>query len=346
MIVTLSSIAQFPFSYLGETGILFFALVISFIYKKTDDWLGILVISYILGRGLYGTFSGELYMKQLSVAMIYALSKQAYMICGLWSLLIISHLYEVTAVNWTFACLTIYNAVAMHFGLGLFGNESQDACFVVCSLPLISLHNYAFKWPKLITLLCLISALSMGSATAAIMVSVFVFVAFLQSITSTVSYMFWAASVIGVIIGLGAVTEYGHQFWHDQGRLHIWQMAYRLWLEHNPLFGLGAGSFFVYGTATEQMIDASRGAPIWVHNDFLELAYSFGIIGFGLVMIFIVREILENLSDKLFLPWFMMFLSLALFQMPMSHPIFLCVLVYIFRSKGYLDHVRQIPIFK
>lgn len=78
----------------------------------------------------------------------------------------------------------------------------------------------------------------------------------------------WAAVVVLIVVGVAAVGAIGGQT--DLMRLHFWVVA----LKNLTLFGNGVGSFNVVHVAYhEKIIHAEN-----VHNDYLQLAFEFGIM--------------------------------------------------------------------
>lgn len=79
----------------------------------------------------------------------------------------------------------------------------------------------------------------------------------------------------------------------SNGRLHFWSVAWRIFLEH-PFFGAGFDAFGVAFTKYDDSNGFFR--VLQAHNDYLQMLADGGVIGFCLVMAFIVIFIRKALK--------------------------------------------------
>lgn len=149
-----------------------------------------------------------------------------------------------------------------------------------------------------------------------------------------------------LIIGIGIVTV--PNFFHDSGRFVMWRVFWDkliiTW--QDLLFGVGPGSFMILGPHAQVEAGVNLNMWfVWAHNDFLQVAIEFGLIGLGLLMVVIGEAAYRafKCENKRYLGISLMtYCATALFNWPSRLPmlylyaIFLLVRIYDTENKN--DH--------
>lgn len=99
---------------------------------------------------------------------------------------------------------------------------------------------------------------------------------------TSILIMYAASFSIVALIGLSSV-----HWIPDNGRFTEWALALDLWRSQDlahKIFGAGAGAFRVFGPIENVTRSAGPSAVtfIWAHNDWLQFAFEYGIIGLSL----------------------------------------------------------------
>lgn len=220
---------------------------------------------------------------------------------------------KISAHHWgSFACgAVLLNSVLSFFGYGVLGNPAQDACFIALGLPII--WRYLPAWISVIPIAAIVYA---GSATAFLVLSAI----------GIVAISFHLIPVIALFaIGL---LQSRPDFWHANGRLEYWKQAIHFAWEKDFVFGVGPGSYFLYGPA-HWLKQGMNSVPAWLHNDFVETFFGYGLLGVFFLGMLIGFAIWCSKDDKITLAVLIGFLIAMNFQMPLQQPLFYLYLFYI-----------------
>lgn len=100
--------------------------------------------------------------------------------------------------------------------------------------------------------------------------------------------LFWP--VMGAILIAGGVYVYFNDlpgFTSSYDRFEAWLHGSSFWLKRGPFLGIGAGSFAAVAPQTAQETSSQMLQWIWMHNDYLQSFFEFGIFGGVIITIFI-----------------------------------------------------------
>lgn len=199
---------------------------------------------------------------------------------------------------------------------GFLTNQAQDACFIMLCAPLVLFTRFRYWGIVLVG-----AALKAGSATS------------LLILFAEVSVFYPIVIPIGV--GFVASTyKLWPVFWHDNGRLFAWDQAFQNVAAHHPWMGYGAFSYFLYGPAwniARQGFHNNAPAFTWLHNDYMEILFGFGLIGLASFLFIIGRAVCRLKSDKYSFAVLAGLLVTMGFQMPLSQPLFWLVILFLVR---------------
>jgi len=168
-------------------------------------------------------------------------------------------------------------------------NASMDACFIAATYPILihktwddhSPWTLAWAIPPLAAII--LTDTSMGLAS----LGVVIFVMTYRLVTKGDNRP-WVKSSLGVLfvaLSLSLTFSTWTGLVDSSGRGPIWNQAYIFWKANaNYLFGMGQGSTIVFLPFIQKHIGGSGftdGVFGWLHNDWLQLIFEQGIIGFS-----------------------------------------------------------------
>lgn len=81
-------------------------------------------------------------------------------------------------------------------------------------------------------------------------------------------------------------------------RFEVWGVAASYTLKVSPFFGNGAGSFREFEPHTDQKTSDEKLRWIWVHNEFIQAFFEFGLVGLVIIVLFLKNRIKEFLVFK------------------------------------------------
>lgn len=200
-------------------------------------------------------------------------------------------------------------------GIGFSGNLPQDACLVVLCLPLVyeEFRGYA-RMAGIATVVAFVAYAQSGTASIALLIG-------LMSLNSV-------ALILGMIV-LVAHSMFAQNFWLGHGRTEHWVEAVKFLKGIDVLYGAGPGSYFLYGPALA-LKDAQDGSPVfsWLHNDFLECLFGYGLIGVLLLSFLLVTALWFVRKRKRLRASLLIFIVIMCFQMPFEMPLFWFFIIY------------------
>lgn len=216
----------------------------------------------------------------------------------------------------------------------MFGNPSMEASLLACLMPfVIGFLKDRLKWKHWLLRFCilgvwLITLLAIYRTKASVpwgvlgVVSAALLIAESKTkrtlLVSGITIATLAISMI--LVGLHAL---GKDFWDQNGRLEIWQMAWNWSKSHGQLL-LGTGfSTTQVLVPVEQMITGhfNNAYFMWLHNDWLQLFLEGGIVGFVFFTLAFSRLVYVTWKKPVLFASFMGFVTMGLFNYPLRMPI-------------------------
>lgn len=273
---------------------------------------------FFIGAGLYQAYFPHLYDPRLSKAMTYFLTLRAFE-CVLWivaSLLLywaleIKHCDKIVVV---LSALFCWGAVT---GFGLTNNKSLEGS--ICAL-LVS--YFISKKLNIWVIVLSLAALFSCSSTALLILAltlIFNFATGARLKTRLHNYAFFG--VLFLVLVVAAV--YNNDFLISNGRAHFWKRAFDYVLSTELAFGVGLGSYNVYGPAWEiagSNLTQKIGIFPWLHNDWLQLLFETGLIGVLAFSVIFSRVFLAACALSLDYAFMVIcFGIIMIFQMPLHH---------------------------
>lgn len=212
-----------------------------------------------------------------------------------------------------FKAAAIVNAVLMFFYKpGIFLNYSIGGCFNVSALPLfISKRGRIFWFPLL---LLPISALYTLRAQPIGMLCVLIMLYVLkgQSLKQWLIAISGAFACVATLL-LTHVTS-------DHTRFDVWADVWRFSQEHvSYVFGAGIGTFFYIGPFLTKT--SKEGLFLWMHSDWLQIAFETGIVGFALSVALYVQALYKAKRDYNLFAMLIMYGIFAVANFPLHLPV-------------------------
>lgn len=309
------------------------------VYKRTNI-VGGLLMFYLLLNSIHTYFLPKFNVPQMgpvTAGMIPALAAMSMvwviMLC-IPFLLIPKD--KVKYVGRLFLVVAVLESISIIFKLGqdqfknsaLLLNPAQDGAFVACLLPLAYEIKRWFKWP-LIALMVI--AIIMTQATTPF-VGLGVFIATLIWF-SRFRILTFAGPLF--VAALGVYSQGFNNFKADSGRLYIWPLAMNYWKEHlDKIIGAGAGSFFIYGPTIELTLHGfgyNQPVYVWMHNEWLQVLFEFGIIGLLLSLAFYFFSLKKSYDRPLGFNTLLIYGATSFFQMPLRQAASAIFLIFVLR---------------
>ncbi len=154
-------------------------------------------------------------------------------------------------------------------GISLMTGPTFDSAFLAMALPMFWKHY------KRITVIPLIGILVINGATA-------YFILFVMTVTFLYVKKWWkTASVLLACVVITAIMFRHSEFMSTGGRLVMWLNFMEYWAAmQNVYVGTGLGSFAWIGPIIHS---GSSVKFVWMHNDWLQVMFEAGLIGFALL---------------------------------------------------------------
>lgn len=226
------------------------------------------------------------YFKEKDIFYIF----KTIMYCGLaMSILMILQFFKFDQIFNTFPPEIIGNYVTHPEMGGSIGQATLSSPFLVMCIPFTI---YFREW--LYAVIMGVSVVIAGSSFALAGLGVVILLLFLKNIKNRLAVVFGFSS-IGVIILVFA--SFHPDLLNSNGRFGMWEMVWNeLFSEKIAFTGAGLGAF--------RYFFALRHQNTWfhAHNEYLQLLWCCGIIGFGIVFMIIkdfIKHSLENINPEI-----------------------------------------------
>lgn len=226
-------------------------------------------------------------------------------------------------------------------------NGSVDACFLAVMLPVVwnteNRFSIAHKWSQICCLILMTVAIVLSKSNTGI------FAALLIQLAYLVSKFKWKALPFTLLtcgIVLLVRMWMGIKFMGDTGRFNVWKISFDFWwTQTTHWLGTGPGTFWVYGPPLQLMHNGeiTQGAQIfpWMHNDWLQVLFEQGILGFASILFLFVTMSLKSFKRPVLFSMIMGFGFVATTQYPLRLFFFQCLgvgLIYeCFRGRPLSD---------
>lgn len=212
------------------------------------------------------------------------------------------------ALCFTSSVLVIYQLISHQVPGGFLGNPSINGTMIAISYPLLCLKTeknsyysmslkraFSTQYVRVVwDFLCVIlpiwaifgsgSSIPVGAFACVALCSVLLMPGSL-GLNLSIKNRIFVALIVLLIITLMA-TIFVPSLFFDSGRFVIWKMVADWSVQHNTLkewlLGYGNGSYFMWGPAIQKETGVHVTEWwIWCHNDWLQVIFEQGIIGFG-----------------------------------------------------------------
>lgn len=322
--------------------VVFISLAIS---KKTHPSIGLAVLSSLMSalyvfmdKTLYSELGPSTAMAMDNVSMGSYLSFITLLF--LFYMASRRHL-DILEDCFAYLCMinSVYTLATAYLGsdqMGLFGNASMNGMMIVATYPLLvmrpernlyynkslrDLTNYSYTILKdLACILIPILAVAFSKAHVPIFGMALFWVLFLffqfQLRIKTSSLISILISVTGFFVI--SIHYLSSDAFHDNGRFEMWKMAFKGWDRFNPLFGSGQGTAFMWIPSFQEDSGLNQNNWfIWMHNDWLQILFEQGILGFGLAVIAYGFVISRSFQRPYLVTSVLLYGAMALFNFPM-----------------------------
>lgn len=273
-------------------GTLIVSALISIHVGRGLSWLLGIILFYCLGSALFVFNCPYLYYGQAyAVTGVSASKAFAAVILPVFLVGMLNQNTKKAAFFAIEALAVFDSALVIAYGFGLFNNGSMDATFIamtyisIASRPDHPGYRRATLSEGLYYFLAAVLplvAIFMAKGTASYIVLAASIGAFLFA--KKRYFLCWIGSALTVGIGIYSIKSL--YFFQPNGRFKEWHMQMLWWKEHaNIWLGTGAGSFEIIGPAVDMLYDGRKSSLfLFMHNDYLQALFEFGIVGFSLFM--------------------------------------------------------------
>lgn len=230
-----------------------------------------------------------------------------------------------------FACVLFLNLIPLvmsagHGGMasGIFGCESYDAAIMAAVLP-IAVAPFVLQenhW-RANTLIALSFLVPLTAAIVTRTTTPFYILAGIFLLVSIMKRGVWRIAglgITGVILLLGTLFA-NHGLLNTSGRLQGWRFFMGWWSEFvNPWVGTGGGTFQYLAPLIQMSFPDAPSfnqAWIWLHNDWLQVLFEHGVIGFALIVLVYGWALLRAKRERWVLIGLFAFGFMATAQFPM-----------------------------
>lgn len=148
---------------------------------------------------------------------------------------------------------------------GYLGNWGMNVCLLVCLTPFVPRYMWFISGS-----LVLLSDASTGYAVFAV-----VLLSEFRARWKTVTLALLSAALVAALLKPHLLS--------DSERFLNWKLYIAYWWENSKLLGFGPGSFGPIGPYLQVINGEKNQALLWAHNEYIQVLFEFGIIGFVLV---------------------------------------------------------------
>lgn len=206
---------------------------------------------------------------------------------------------------WVYGLLVLEQLLVPSWGilasLGVHSNPSHMLSLLAAMSPVILLRPGDLHWDRFffITLLVVCMAFSDALAPAVVLGAVnLAYIAAIFRFSRSIKII-----MLGALLSIALVGYLSPGL--DNGRFELWGRVMTFYWNHaNILVGFGPGSFELFGPKIQHASNFMTGSWfIWMHNDWLQILFELGIVGFilwGLAYVGVCRRVRARKSAYLF----------------------------------------------
>lgn len=218
-----------------------------------------------------------------------------------------------------------------HYNAGYYraafsGNSSMNGCLMACLLPYF-LSVFARPWMKILAWgLTLVGILMTESSVP---IGVFAAVTFVLIVKSRKSFFVSVALIASIaIISYFSIPD----LLNSSGRFTAWGQIMEGWSkDYSHFFGSGLGTgFSLFKTiqAKHYIPGIEFEAYMWLHNDWLQLIFELGYIGFSAAFTFYLELVKRSWNNRALLSSLIGFGAAGMLNYPMRLPIHAVTLLF------------------
>lgn len=362
IIFGLTSFLNVGYSVQITIGLFFCTLVISTKIKKRFGWFPAFSFIYFCLSAISRIAAPLFFWPNVPLEMISTLESITSQTLLYFILVVLIFSKRDKFIGPAFAILGLLNTVVMlwEFFNGripcfLLNNPAMDAGFIACVIPVLlnKMDERKFYWniPLIgLPLLALfISESSTGVLGACLAVGCFLISKDNFSLTSTL-----LSACFGGIFSIVGFFIQKNVLFNSDGRSGIWKQTMAFWMNKGlswdelyskgPLacilmlfndtyhyIGAGMGTFFLWGPSL-QITESLRLDPthpnkhfmawFWLHNDWLQILFETGILGFMIALTVFAVAVYKARSAPAVFASLITYGAVAVIQMPLRHFIF------------------------
>lgn len=168
---------------------------------------------------------------------------------------------------------------------GFFGNTAQSAAVVALVTP------FFFNWNRWAWIVLTAFAFAVAYVAQSSMAYLTLTAAIGSMIFARLPNLARWACVIPMTLAifvLGRLFDYQFLMFHKLDRLKFWPIVLKWWIDHKMLFiGAGNGTTWMLGPIIQKSggMPVDQGFWVWFHNDWLQVLFEQGVIGFILALL-------------------------------------------------------------
>lgn len=273
---------QFTHAYIT---IILFSIGMPLFFFRGIGVLGCLLWTYGLLSAAwpgYSPFYAPEYLHPIFQARVQDLALQSFGFMAIIPpvILILADAYPRHLITFLRAMLVLDSFAVLHWGCGMFNVGSMDAGVIAAGLPMFLMEDVNKKILWVGFCICAIAILASTSATGAIV-----------ALIALTAFYSRKKLLYGVIAGLSifgvSFAIQGHELFNLSGRVAGWQSYMDWWAREAPhLTGPGISTF--EGIAP-YLLNKGQEIFLYMHNDWLQILFDGGIIGFVLALAFTIQ---------------------------------------------------------
>lgn len=192
--------------------------------------------------------------------------------------------YGILQANGVYPLFKVLEKHGLFKPIGTAGQETLLGCFLIAALP-AALWTKRYWQAALITICCIYTKSSMTYAGLGLVLFIYSVSLSRNPKVFALKAVFVSAAILGSIL----LYLYFYHYWtwfywlmDPNGRPFVWGKAWEAFLV-NPIFGGGPG-YWAGRYQPENNIFLNGLRPKSVHNEYLELAVEYGLIGVALLL--------------------------------------------------------------
>lgn len=204
----------------------------------------------------------------------------AVAVCLLRWTQIAAALIVMAALSLIASIMTLYQAIwAGSVPGGFLGNPSMNGCFIAMTSLVFFMREKGIPlWPH--ALAGGVSIAAVIATDSSIPVGVLALGLATLRLRSVRQSSRWLP-VVGVFVGIAAISLQGSKFFNSSGRFELWVHALKWWSENaNPWFGTGPGTAKVWLPVIQREAGYTRpGWFIFMHSEPIQVLFEQGLVG-------------------------------------------------------------------